>query len=448
MAENQERPEPLTSSQHSDRYRGGRGKQHFPSHLERHIIYMEEPDQTCACRCGGAAIGYDTVETLQVKPATFFVEVHKYPKCRCHVDGKIKSTRFAPRLFSHTCATNALLAHTITMRFGWQIPLYRQEAMLMSQGIELRRSTLVRWQNRVAIEALLPLVELMEVELKKTGARLFMDETTLQQLQPGKGKTRTSYLYALLRDDRSFGDREPLIVLYFHRPTRKMKEIDEILLGFSGIVQTDAYAGYGRIGKVGTVFEDSIWAKCWSHTRRNLTDEHEFNKTEDAARIVSLIDELYRVERSVRGQPPAVRRAFRLKYSVPILERLKVVLSDCANRHMRRSGMGKAIDYAFKHWEELVRFVDDGRIDLDTNAVERMFKPIILLRKSALFVGSDSGGHTWAILASIIETCKLNGVNVEPNLTWVLDQITAKLPRSKYNELLPWNAPEEFLVDR
>lgn len=110
--------------------------------------------------------------------------------------------------------------------------------------------------------------------------------------------------------------------------------------------------------------------------------------------------------------------------------------------------MAKAINYAQKHWPDLVLFVDDGRIDLDTNPVERMFKPSILLRKNALFMGSDEGAEAWGILSSIVETCKLNGVNVERYLNWVLDQIAAKLPRSEYDKLLPWNAPNDFRVDK
>lgn len=123
-------------------------------------------------------------------------------------------------------------------------------------------------------------------------------------------------------------------------------------------------------------------------------------------------------------------------------------MDEGSGRHLKKNRMAKAINYAQKHWPDLVLFIDDGRIDLDTNAVERMFKPSILLRKNVLFMGSDEGAEAWGILSSIVETCKLNGVNVEPYLNWVLDQIAAKLPRSEYDKLLPWNAPQEFLIGK
>ncbi|WP_198403507.1 IS66 family transposase [Celeribacter ethanolicus] len=146
--------------------------------------------------------------------------------------------------------------------------------------------------------------------------------------------------------------------------------------------------------------------------------------------------------------PSHHRGAHRRQFSVPILERLKAFLVTHADRHLSKNKMGQAIRYVLRQWGDLTRFVDDGRIDLDTNAVERMFKPTILLRKNVHFLGSDEGAEAWGIHSSIIETCKLNGVNAEPYLKWVFDQIAMKLPRSEYEKLLPWNAPPEFWIKR
>lgn len=428
------------------RYRNGRGKREFPKNLERREIYMGTPNKECPCGCGGGIRGYDINETLEVIPARHFVAVRQYPRYRCRVKNKVVGTPFIPRIFPQTTMSNSVLASAMTMRFGWQLPWYRQENILKANGVDVNRSTLMKWSNRAATEALLPIYEMLKSELQQNSPRLFMDETTVPMLTPGKGKTSTSYMFALHRDDRSFGGNLPPIVLYCPSRTRAMYKIHELLNGVSAIVQTDAYAGYGQLGRQGTGVEGIISPKCWAHTRRHFTKEYEFNGTEDAKIVVGMIAELYAEEEKIRGKLPIVREAHRRKYSAPILSRLKAFLDECSDRHLKNGRMAKAINYAQKHWADLVLFVEDGHIDLDTNAVERMFKPTILLRKNALFMGSDEGAEAWGILSSIVETCKLNGVNVEPYLNWVLDQIAAKLPRSEYDKLLPWNAPSEFLV--
>lgn len=429
------------------RNRNGRGQRVFPKHLERREIYMGTPDQQCPCGCGGSIRGYDLNETLEVIPARHYVAVRQYPRYRCRAKDKVVGTNFLPRIFPQSTMSNGLVANAVFMRFGAQLPWYRQETIFKSYGIDLSRSTLMKWSNRVATQALLPIYELLKLEAQHNSSRLFMDETTVPMLEPGKGTTKTSYLFAIHRDDRSFGGNLPPFVLYCPSKTRAMYKIHELLDGVTAIVQTDAYAGYGQLGRKGTVVEGIVSPKCWAHTRRNFTDEFEFNGTLDATAVLGMISELYAEEAKIKGKPPFVREAHRREYSVPILARLKAFLDECSGRHLTKSRMAKAIKYAQNHWSELVLYVDDGRIDLDTNPVERMFKPSILLRKNALFMGSDEGAEAWGILSSIVETCKLNGVNVEPYLNWVLDQIAAKLPRSDYDKLLPWNAPPEFLTN-
>lgn len=148
------------------------------------------------------------------------------------------------------------------MRFSYQLPWYRQEGILTSCGIDLSRSSLMRWSNRLATDALLPIYDLMEKVLKQNSERLFMDETTLPMLQPGNGKTKTSYLFALHRDDRSYGGEKPPIVLYSLSKTRARSNIHNLLSGVSGIVQTDAYAGYAQLGKAGKCVENIVPVKC------------------------------------------------------------------------------------------------------------------------------------------------------------------------------------------
>ncbi|KEO54691.1 IS66 family transposase [Thioclava indica] len=435
---NADRPKPRNTN--------GRGKRVWPDHIERREIYMGTEDKKCPCGCGGPIIDMEKNETLEVIPARYYLAVRLYPKYGCRMKGVIKGTKFAPRIFPKTVMSHGLMANAITMRFGWQLPWYRQENIFLSQGVNLNRSSLMRWSNRLANEALLSIYELMEQELKTNSERLFMDETTLPIQQPGKGKTKTSYLYALLRDDRSFAGNKPPVVIYYPRDTRAMHNIHDILDGVRAIVQTDSYAGYGQLGRPATPVEHITPVKCWAHARRNFTDEYEFNKTHDAKRVIQIIEELYDEEKKIRGRPPLIREAHRREFSAPILDRLKAFLIEHSDHHLSKSKMTQAIRYILRQWEYLTAFVNDGRIDLDTNAVERMFKPTILLRKNVLFLGSEEGAAAWGIHSSIIETCKLNGVNAEPYLKWVFDQIAAKLPRSQYEKLLPWNAPVEFMI--
>lgn len=293
----------------------GRGKRVWPKHLERHVIYMDTSDKKCWCGCGGTVFGYDVNETLELIPARYIVVERHYPKYRCRAKEKIVGTPFVPRIFPHTSMSNGILANAIFMRFGAQLPWYRQESILRSYGIDLKRSTLMKWTTRVATQALLPIYELLMQELLQNSPRLFMDETTIPMLAPGTGKTSTSYLFAIHRDDRSFGGNLPPIVSYCPSKTRAMYQIHELLNGVTAIVQTDAYAGYGQLGREGTTVEGIISPKCWAHTRRYFTDEYEFNKTEDARIIIGMIAELYAEEDKVRGKPPHVREAHRRKYS-------------------------------------------------------------------------------------------------------------------------------------
>ncbi|QQM33124.1 IS66 family transposase (plasmid) [Martelella lutilitoris] len=435
--------EGTTTSEAKPRNQSGRGTRVWPPHLERREFYMGTKDGLCPCGCGGTIRDYDIKETPELIPAQFYIAVRKYPKYRC-LQGKMVGTPFEPALIRGTTFSNGLLAHSIAMRFDCYLPWYRQERLFEACGISYPRSTLMRWATAVALGALLPMWQRIESEARSESWRLFMDESPMKELDPGRGRTRQVYLYALHRDDRSFGGNRPPLVIYYVGPTRSMKRIHEILSGMTAIVQTDAYSGYGRLGTPGTCVAGIKSPKCWSHARRKFTDEFDANKTPDADDIIQIIAELYAVEGKINGKPPDHRRSVRRKLSQPILDRLRCRLIELAEIHVVNNGMRKAIHYVLNHWAGLTMFVDDGRIDLDTNAVERLFKPTKLLAKNALFVGSDEGFEAWAILSSIVETCKLNRVRVEPYLKWIFDEISRNRGTVDYEKLLPWNAPLEL----
>ncbi|WP_319518219.1 transposase [uncultured Martelella sp.] len=227
-----------TTSEKKPRNQSGRGTRDWPPNLERREFYMGTKDGLCPCGCGGTIRDYDLKETLGVIPAKYYVAVRKYPKYRC-LQGKMVGTPFEPALIRETTFSNGLLAHSIAMRFDWYLPWYRQERLFEACGINYPRSTLMRWATAVALGALLPMWQRIEREARSESLRLFMDKSPMKELDPGRVRTRQVYLYALHRDDRSFGGNRPPLVVYYVGPTRSMKRIHEILSGMTAIVQTD-----------------------------------------------------------------------------------------------------------------------------------------------------------------------------------------------------------------
>ena len=426
----------------------GRGPKNYGSGHERRTEFIVTDDKLCPCGCGGSVLGYDENEVLECISAQFYIKVTKLARYRCRLKDKIVGTPFPPKIVSQTGMSASFTAHIINMRYGWHLPWHRQSDRVFSgAGLNIQRSTLMRWSTRVALDVLRPIHKILCDELVLNGIRILVDETTVPRLAPGNGKTKTSYVYAVHRDDSTFAGNLPPGVAYYSRSSRSMSEIQGFLKGCTAIVQHDGYGGYGFLGKLGTPFEKVTSVECWAHARRFFTDEVEFNGTKDAATIIDLQGELYHVEKSIRGEPAGVRVAVRKQKSVPILSRIKSALLAFESRHLPKSGMGRAIQYMLRRWESLTQFVNNGCIDLDTNTVERMFKPIILSRKNVMFIGSDEGGEAWAVHSSLAETCRLNGRDFEKYLTWVFEQVIQKKPRSEYADLLPWNSPNHCRLD-
>ena len=420
----------------------GRGKKNYGAGAELKVSYIVTPDKLCDCGCGGTLLNYEDSETLEYIPARYVRHVRKYANYRCRLQDKIVGTKFFKKLIDRTGMSPGFVAHIITMRYSWFLPWNRQsDRVLGGVGVKLDRSTLMRWSNRVATELLRPIYNILCDDIMQASIRIFVDETTMPKLAPGTGKTKTSYFYAAHRDDGSFGGDLPPAVAYYARNTRAMYQIQDILKGCTAIVQHDGYPGYNCLGRPGTVFEDIVQAECWAHARRYFTDEWEFKKTPNAAIIVDLIGELYAVEGRIRGRAPPIRVATRRAQSKPILKRIELALHEFRGQHLQKGGMGRAIEYVLRRWDALKRFVDNGFIDLDTNPVERMFKPTILARKNVMFIGSDEGADAWAIHSSLAETCRLNNINFEKYLVWVFEEIIASKDAPEHASLLPWDAP-------
>jgi transposase len=323
------------------------------------------------------------------------------------------------------------------------LPLYRQSQMLERQGIRLDRSTLSHWVGR-ACWWLTPLYELM-LSIALSSPKLFADDTTLPVLDPGRGRTKTGRLWCYAVDDRPWCGPGHPIAAYVYAEDRKGAHPAEHLAAFRGVLQVDGYAGFKRLA--GTRADASVTlAFCWSHARRKFYDFHAATQSPLAAEVLKRIGELYAIEAEIRGHPAEHRQRIRQERSQPIVEALHVWLEDHAGRVSAASGLGEAIRHALRHWSGLLvdllrsSTLDDGRVEMDTNTVERAIRPVTLNRKNALFAGNDRGARHWAIALTLIQTAKLNGVDPMAYLTDVLERIVSgRTKASALHTLLPWN---------
>ncbi len=409
----------------------------LPKHLPR-IEEVIEPDSTiCGCGSERHAIGEDISERLDIVPAQFRVIVTRRPKyaCRSCEEGIVQAPAPA-HLIPGGMPTEATIAHVIVSKYADHTPLYRQAQIYARQGIDLDRSTLAAWVGRAAFE-LRPVYDALMADLKRS-TKLFMDETVAPVLDPGRKKTKTGYFWALARDDRPWGGDDPPGVAFTYAPGRAGEYAKQILTGFLGTLQVDGYAGYNRLLKRQ---EGAIQlAHCWAHARRKLFDVAKSGTaTPIADEGIVQIRDLYRIEKEIRGQSPAARNAARQERSKPIIDQMEIWLRETRSRVSAKSPIGEALSYIAKHWDGLTVFLDDGRVELDSNSVERTIRPIALNRKNALFAGHEAGAQNWAILASMIETCKLNAVDPHAWLTQTMTAIATGHKQSDINNLMPWN---------
>lgn len=407
----------------------------LPAHLPRIETVIEVADKTCPC-CHAVMhqIGEDVAERLDLVPAQFRVLVVRRPKYACRTcSGTLVQAAAPPRLIEGGLPTEALIAHVIVSKYADHLPLYRQAQIYARDGLALDRSTLADWVGRAAWW-LRPLHGRLLDQLRAS-AKLFSDETPAPVLDPGRGRTKTGQLWAYARDDRPWGGPAPPAVAYLYAPDRKAERPIAHLEGFRGILQVDGYAGYRALAETGEV----VLAFCWAHVRRRFFEIAQAGNAPIATEALARIAALYAIEADARGRSAEARRAIRQERTRRLVDGLKTWLDAQLAAVSKKSTLAEAIRYALVRWPGLTRFIDDGRIEIDSNVVERAIRPLALNRKNALFAGSDGGGEHWAILASLIETCKLNGVEPQAYLTDVFARFAAGHPINQIDQLLPWS---------
>ncbi|WP_420381199.1 IS66 family transposase [Novosphingobium sp.] len=407
----------------------------LPAHLERIEQVVDIEDKTCPC-CGGALhqIGEDVAERLDVVPITFRVLVTRRPRYGCRAcEGAVVQAPAPARIVEGGIPTEALIAQVLVAKYADHLPLYRQAQIYARQGIQLDRSTLADWVGRAAWY-LRPLRDHILERLRRS-ERLFADETTAPVLDPGHGRTKTGQLWAYARDDRPWGGDTLPMVAYVYAADRKGERAEAHLGNFAGILQVDGYGGYTALAKRR---QQIVLAFCWAHVRRKFYELADNSPV--AVEVLQRIAALYKIEDEVRGASAEQRQQIRHQRSRVIVDDLRTFLETKNRQVSAKAKLGEAIRYALTRWDGLSRFLDDGRVDLDSNTVERSIRPLALNRKNALFAGSDEGGDNWAVIATLIENCKLSGINPNTWLTQTLEKLANGHPANSVGELMPWIA--------
>lgn len=404
----------------------------LPEHLRR-VVHTHLPGGKHCPDCGGTLrhLGEDVSEMLEHIPASFVVIRHVRPKFSCSRCSSVVQAAAPSRPVDRGLPGPSMLAHVITSKYADHVPLYRQAQIFAREGVDLDRSVLARWVGE-ASKLMDPLVEALRRYVMSTD-KLHGDDTPLPVLEPGRGRTRIARFWTYVRDSRPSGDTAPPAVWFSYSPDRKGEHPQRHLAKFRGILQADAFAGFNKLYATGAIQE----APCMAHIRRKFFDLVVAHQSPIATEAVERIRSLYKIEEQIRGCPAEERRQVRNARARPLFESMRRWLEDSRLQLAPKSETAAAIRYALSLWDPLSRYLDDGRIELDNLIAERALRPVAVGRRNYLFAGSDSGGQRAAILYSLIGTARLNGLDPEAYLRYVLSRI-ADHPINRIEELLPW----------
>ena len=413
-----------------------RDKPRFPSHLER-VEEVLEPEIPPAFEGKEwVKIGEDESFRLDVVRARFRLIVTIRPKYAFKERCAILQAPAPEHIVEAGLPTEALLAQVAVSKYADGLPLYRQEAIYARDGVELSRSLMAQWMGAVGFH-FEPLAAFVLARIRE-GERIFADETTLPTLDPGAGKTKTAWLWAYARDDTPFGGAGPPMVAYRFEDSRSGDCAARHLGDYRGILQCDGYSGYRRLARDPRANGLRL-AGCWAHLRRRFFDLHANGESIVASATVEQMKFLWSVEDEARGLPPEARRAARRAASADIVQALFDLWERELPRISGKSKLAEAIRYARSHRAALLLFLDDGRVEIDSNIVERAIRPQAITRKNSLFAGSIGGGRTWASIATMLQTCKMNGVDPYGWAKLTLERIANRWPNSDIETLMPWS---------
>ncbi|HCQ3759594.1 TPA: IS66 family transposase [Escherichia coli] len=391
------------------------------------------PEEECCPACGGelSPLGCDVSEQLELISSAFKVIETQRPKLACCRCDHIVQAPVPSKPIARSYAGAGLLAHVVTGKYADHLPLYRQSEIYRRQGVELSRATLGRWTGAVA-ELLEPLYDVLRQYVLMPG-KAHADDIPIPVQEPGSGKTRTTRLWVYVRDNRNAGSQMPPAVWFAYSPDRKGIHPQNHLAGYSGVLQADAYGGYQALYESGRIME----AACMAHARRKIHDVHARAPTDITTEALQRIGELYAIEAEVRGCSAEQRLAARKARTAPLMQSLYDWIQIQMKTLSRHSDTAKAFAYLLKQWDSLNVYCSNGWVEIDNNIAENALRGVAVGRKNWLFAGSDSGGEHAAVLYSLIGTCRLNNVEPEKWLRYVIEHIQ-DWPANRVRDLLPW----------
>jgi transposase len=420
--------------------RKSRGRKALPADLPRVRIEhdLSDADKVCECGCALTHIGEDTSEQLDIIPAKIQVLQHARLKYACKAcESTVRTAVLPAQPIPKSNASAGLLAYVATAKYQDALPLHRQESIFKRMEVDIPRNTLANWMMRSG-ELMTPLITQLDSEIRR-GKIIQCDETPLQVLnEPDRPASSQSYMWV-----RRSGAPDHPIVLYDYAPSRAGSVAERLLKDFSGYLQTDDYAGYHAVGRK----DDISHVGCWAHARRKFIDAQKAATSKDkkTARIgkadvaINYIAKLYAIEKQAKDTSSEARRQLRQDKSVPILKALREWLDKTLHSTLPKGLLGTALGYLNKNWEKLIRYTEDGDVNIDNNLAENAIRPFVIGRKNWLFSATPRGAHASAAIYSLIETAKANGL--EPYA--YLREVFAKLPRissdAELQALLPWN---------
>lgn len=419
-----------------------RNTKRFDGYLEREKVIHDiaDEDKVCTCCQGDMhCIGSDVTEKLEFVPASAKVIEHHRLKYACRTCEKhnaqtpVKQAPPVPSILPKSFATPSLLAHIITAKYQYGLPLYRQETLFKQLGIHLSRQTMADWMIKVS-HLFKPITVDAWQRILLQQETLRTDETTLQVVNDDNQKSYM-WLYNCGVDSpegKLKGSDIPNIVLFDYQPTRAGIHPKTFLDGYTGYLNVDGYQGYQQT--------DAKLVVCLAHIRRKFIEAKQAQgknaKTGKADMALSLIQKLYRIETRIKQKSIDERYHIRKQQSIPIIETFKTWLDKSSLSVLPESYLGKAIQYARNHWDKFIRYCEDGRIDIDNNRSERAIKPFVIGRKNWLISQTANGASASAVLYSIIETAKANGLKPYDYLMHIMQKIIED--DAKSDKLLPW----------
>ena len=404
----------------------------LPSHLDR-IDEILSPDEECL-DCGGVLkpLGEDITEELEYIPGRFIVRRIIRPRLACTCCESITQSPLPSRAIERGRPGPGLLAHVLVSKYGDHLPLYRQSQIYAREGIDLDRSTMADWVGK-STALLEPLADAIGRHVRQ-GQAVFADDTPVKMQLPELKKAKKAQIWTYVRDERPWSGHSPPCVWYQFTIDRKGANPVNHLAGYKGFVHVDNYSGFnGLFGD-----DKANEMACMAHVRRKFVDVFASQGSSIAQEAIQRIAELYVIEKEGRHKSAQERVVLRQEKAKPLFDNLEKWLNNQLPKISGKSPLAQAIRHALGRMKDARAYLDHGYLEIDNNTAERAVKPVALGRKNWLFAGSLNGGKAMAIAFTLIETAKLNNVDPQAWLTWVLERI-ADHKINKIDELMPWH---------